>query len=133
MDSSEGHWTLSAAGLYLLRTLERDHTCGSPVGDQLFPCCGHVMFEGDDGNVVLMGCANGLDGEVRHQAGAVTLEIEGARAVTSEEEWRVAVTRFCSAIEEFYGHSAEKQPADAADAAGYRCFWREWHRRKGAT
>ena len=40
---SDGNVTVSAAAIYLLRTLERDHTKGKPVGEQLLPCCGHAL------------------------------------------------------------------------------------------
>ena len=33
-------WTLSATGLYLLRTLYQDYKIGQ-FGNQLVPCCGH--------------------------------------------------------------------------------------------
>ena len=50
-------WTLSAAAIYLLRTLERDHTPANRVGDHLFPCCGHTIYADE-------GCEDGwLEGK----------------------------------------------------------------------
>ena len=40
-----GDFTVSAAAIYLLRTLERNHTSDAPVGDQLFPCSGFVVAQ----------------------------------------------------------------------------------------
>lgn len=37
--------TVSAAALYLLRTLSVPHTKDAPVGDHLFPCCGFSMYD----------------------------------------------------------------------------------------
>jgi hypothetical protein len=37
--AEDGDATVGAAAIYLLRTLEQDHTDDNPVGDHLFPCC----------------------------------------------------------------------------------------------
>ena len=42
---SDGDWTVSAAALYLLRTLSQPHTRQQPITEYLFPCCGNGIFE----------------------------------------------------------------------------------------
>jgi len=63
----DGDATVNAAAIYLLRTLERDHTKADPVGDQLFPCCGHAMYDTGEEDVVICGCPNGSDVYVTHE------------------------------------------------------------------
>lgn len=43
---ADGEFTVSAAGLFLLRTLEADHVSGDALTDenQLFPCCGFLIY-----------------------------------------------------------------------------------------
>jgi hypothetical protein len=44
LDETNGRdLTVSAAALYLLRTLSVPHSRAAPVGDQLFPCCGFTF------------------------------------------------------------------------------------------
>src|SRR6516165_605755 len=60
--------TVSAAALYLLRTLSVPHTKDAPVGDHLFPCCGFNMYDvPGQQDVVVCGCFHGEDFEVLHQ------------------------------------------------------------------
>ena len=42
----DGEWTVSATGLYLLRTLTDDHTPEASVceGNLLFPCCAFSVW-----------------------------------------------------------------------------------------
>ena len=42
---SDGDWTVSAAALYLLRTLSQRHTRQQPIAEHLFPCFGNGIFE----------------------------------------------------------------------------------------
>jgi hypothetical protein len=126
--------TLSAAALYLLRTLSTPHTKANPVGDHLFPCCGFAMWDvpGDD-NVFICGCPNGEDFEVQHDVpgpGVVIRASDGREWRVEWAEWREAVFAFADAVSEFYQSSSPKQPSDE-DAPGYEKFLREWQRRRG--
>src|SRR5438876_11685661 len=56
-----GDWTVSAAALFLLRTLTQTHNASSPVCDHLFPCCGFTMYDVDAPDVVVQGCLSGAD------------------------------------------------------------------------
>jgi hypothetical protein len=125
--------TVSAAALYLLRTLSAPHTKQSPVGDHLFPCCGFTMYDIDDqDDVVICGCPSGVDFEVRHQGGEVVIRSdEGREYRAAGDEWRSAVFEFADRVSSFYAGAATKQPADDEDRRGFAKFASEWERRRG--
>jgi hypothetical protein len=125
--------TVSAAALYLLRTLDRPHTRDAPVGDHLFPCCGFALYELDgEPDVAVCGCPNGEDFEVRHAPGGVVVRAaDGREWSVGWPEWRAAVFAFADRVAAFYAACAPKRPSPD-DAAGFRCLAREWTRRRGA-
>lgn len=130
--------TVSAAGLFLLRTLSHDHTAVHPVtdGSQLFPHCGFSVFAVDGPfEVLVMGCGEGVDLDVVHASGAVTVRTkEGLEATVTTNEWRDAVLRFVAAVEAFYDASPTRQPfGESPDDEGWAAFWQEWHSRKAAA
>ena len=129
----DGELTVSAAGLYLLRTLETDHVVGDALTDpdhnQLFPCCGHSVFAGDD-RCVIVGCATGVDVWVRTKGDVVTLQRGDISATVSRAEWREAVLGFVGQVDSFYAASSSRDAIeDAAEAAGWQMFWAEWKQR----
>lgn len=74
LDTNGRDLTVSAAALYLLRTLSVPHTRELPVGDHLFPCCGFAMRDiPGERDVAICGCPNGEDFEVLHQVQPPTL------------------------------------------------------------
>ncbi|GAB5403019.1 MAG: hypothetical protein Aurels2KO_12500 [Aureliella sp.] len=125
--------TVSAAVIYLLRTLELDHTSNDPVGDHLFPCCGHAMYDTGDEDVVICGCSNGTDFSVKHVgAGEILVRsVNDQSYLTTLDEWRAAVNRFSDCVLNFYDRSIPKTPADDTDAAGFAKLMSEWKRRRG--
>lgn len=128
--------TVSAAALYLLRTLAVPHSKAAPVGDHLFPCCGFAMWDlpGQD-DVAICGCPNGEDFEVLHQVGGNGVVIRAADSREWEvtwSDWRSAVFAFADSVSNFYAASSPKQPSDD-DAAGFTNFKAEWERRRGAA
>jgi hypothetical protein len=129
---NDGDWTVSAAALYLLRTLSEPHTKSSPVGDHLFPCCGFAMFdvEGQE-DVLICGCPSGIDFQVIREGKEVVLigPDSGARRL-QWSDWRKAVCEFSDAVQSFYAASSPKQPFDEEDAKGFRKFMEEWKRRR---
>lgn len=134
-DGSAGReLTLSAAALYLLRTLSRSHTRDEPVGDHLFPCCGHAMYDlPDQDEVVIVGCPDGEDFEVDHREGDALVLVRAAGGLewsVDRDSWRDAVCTFADGVSEFYAMSSPKRPT-ADDAAGFRAFQAEWERRRG--
>lgn len=129
---------ITAAALYLLRTLSADHTQEHPVGGQdqsLIPCCGHAMFADQSSlDVLIIGCPYGVDWEVRRQGGAVNLKTQlGAEVTVPFDEWRRAVVDLADAVEAFYASSEPKRPHDDDQAAGYAAFWAEFRRRRDAA
>ena len=126
--------TVSAAALYLLRTLSVPHTKEAPVGDHLFPCCGFAMWDlpGQE-DVAICGCPSGEDFDIRHDTdgGRVVVRAANAREwQVSWPEWRTAVFAFADRVSEFYTACSPKQPSDE-DAAGFNKFKAEWERRRG--
>jgi hypothetical protein len=128
--------TVSAAALYLLRTLSVPHTQTAPVGDHLFPCCGFAMWDlPDQQDVAISGCPNGEDFEVVHEMDGSGVII---RAIASNEwkvgwpEWRAAVFRFADEVAQFYANSYPKEPSEEF-APGFRKFGAEWQRRRGVA
>jgi hypothetical protein len=131
MEPSDGDLTLSAAGLFLLRTLGADHRAGDSLtdGNALFPCCGHSVFE-IAGRCVVMGCDSGVDLSVTTGGDIVTLARGDRTAVLARSDWRDSVLGFVEQVEAVYSRSVPRAAlADAADAAGWRLFWEEWHAR----
>lgn len=126
--------TVSAAGLYLMRTLERDHTRKSPVGDHLFPCCGFTLYEEAGSlDVVIIGCPNGVDFEVTYAAGddrVLVRAMSGREWEVARQDWRSAVFSFADAVSNFVA-TASPKTTSVDDAAGFRKFLTEWERRRG--
>ena len=70
---------VSAAALYLLKSLTEDHLLGRPGQEQFFPCCGFFCVADETGeNVEIVGCDNGADWTLRHEGENVRLAITGA-------------------------------------------------------
>ena len=128
----DGDVTVSAASVYLLRTLERNHTKEEPIGDQLFPCCGHAMYDTGDQDVAICGCSNGRDVFVTHEAGgSVRLSLPNGKSyVVSSAEWQQAAQNFSDAVYQFYARSLPKTPGDETDSAGFAKLMAEWNRRR---
>jgi hypothetical protein len=127
----DGDATVSAAAVYLLRTLERDHTKATPVGDQLFPCCGHAMYDTGEDDVVICGSPNGSDVYVTHEDNN-TIHFttpEGQRYVVSFNDWRLAVIQFSDCVQAFYDQSLPKNE-DSDDGEGFAKMMAEWRRRR---
>jgi hypothetical protein len=133
----EGKWTVSAAGLFLLRTLTDDHTPENPVAEvnQLFACCGSdAWLCGTRYPVLCMGCASGIDVYVRHLGNDVELRRDKRRAQVPLVEWREATLAFCRVVRQFYAACTPKVPRDAEeDRLGWEGFWTEWDSRVKAA
>jgi hypothetical protein len=135
LDATSGKdLTVSAAALYLLRTLSIPHTLEAPVGDHLFPCCGFNMYDvPDQDDVVISGCPNGEDFEVLHHVsgtGVVIRSAVGREWLVGWPEWRAAVFGFADLVSGFYAACSPKEP-DPDDVAGLRKFAAEWEPRRG--
>lgn len=130
----EGDSTVSAAAVYLLRTLESDHTKSNPVGDQLFPCCGHGMFDTGAEDVLICGCPNGSDLCVERLGEITRLSLpSGGSFDVPTEKWRDTIHQFSDRVFDFYKVSAKKTPYDKEQSAGFAKMMSEWKRRRGES
>ena len=129
--ADDGEWCVSAAALYLLRSVSRNHTSESPVGEHLIPCCGHTMYKVDgETDVVLLGCDRGINWNVVHEALNVVLTFDnGSVFNVLLADWSAAVLKFSDAVSHFYQSSEAKTPSDD-EANGYAMFNEEWERRR---
>jgi hypothetical protein len=125
----DGDWTVSASAIFLLRALGRNHTKESKVGDQIFPCCGHGIYEVGESEVAICGCPLGIDFEIRHTESSVQISTEDGRVIeVPREDWRNAVLRYSDQVMEFYDRFAPKTPADEVDRKGFAAMMAEWQR-----
>ena len=127
----DDEWTISAAAIYLLRTLKNNHTPETPVGEHLFPCCGFTMYDMDgDDDVLIMGCLNGIDCSVLHRGESVDITtLAGETRSVSRTEWENAVLHFSADVRSFYDGSADKTPYDDVQRKGFAKMMSEWERR----
>lgn len=125
--------TVSAAALYLMRTLSVSHSAAAPVGDHLFPCCGFAMYDPPDTeDVLIFGCLDGHDVEVLHPDGGHEITIRRGERTWSvdPDHWKTAVFDFADTVAAFYEASSPKEP-EPGDEPGFRRFLSEWQRRRG--
>lgn len=128
----DGDWTVSAAALYLLRTLSRQHTKQEPITEYLFPCCGNGIFEieGQD-DVQIVGCNSGIDFEVVRTGHEVILNAKDGKAYRiAFSDWKKAVGEFSDSVRAFYESSSSKVPEDECEKRGYCKFLSEWSCRR---
>ena len=126
-------WTISAMALFLLRTLERNHTKENPVGEQIIPCCGHfLVFDNDMAEVYIGGCPSGIDFEVVHENGSIKLKTESEKeTLIPFNLYKSEILKFVDKVEQFYIESGEKEiPEDEFNQKGYLEFWNEWRIRR---
>lgn len=130
---------VTAAALFLLRTLEHDHTPLESVApsNQLFPCCGHSPWVATDGRfpTINLGCDNGDELWVRHAADGVVITQGELSERVSGEQWHEAVVSFADKVRAFYDVSPPRRRArgsdvDAMENAGWDAFWVEWIERR---
>lgn len=126
--------TVSAAALYLMRTLTASHTREAPLCELLFPCCGRAMWDIEGQcDVLITGCGSGEDFEIRHQqdgSGVVIRAHDGREWSVGTEEWQVAVMAFADSVAEFYSRHPRRKPS-TEDKPGFAKFLSEWERRRG--
>lgn len=127
----EDEYCVSAAALYLLRTLD-DSYKRSPNDEQLIPCCGHSMYEREDSqDVLIVGCPNGYDFIVERQNGKIRLTFDENEVFEiGIKGWEKAVCQFSDQVQQLYDVSSEKECADEISKSGYTAFRCEWKRRR---
>jgi hypothetical protein len=125
-------WTLSAAAINLMRTLERNYKPADFAG-QLIPCCGFFLVANDEGDYVdICGCPSGFDWSIQHEGNLVRhIADTGEQALIDKAKYQRMVLRFADKVQQFYKDSKPKTlPADEFDRRGYEAFWAEWRGRR---
>jgi hypothetical protein len=126
--------TLTAAALFLLRTLHSDHemacqrTGESDVTgtEQLFPHCGFTVLAGE-GKCQIMGCDSGYDVGVRTEHRLVTLSTRKRDVDVSHGAWRTAVLDFATEVRQLHETAQPRaRIQDPEEAAGWEQFWDEF-------
>lgn len=130
--SAEQSYTLSAAGLYLLRTIEQDHLPNDRVTHEnyLFPCCGFNAWPaGENGELVIFGCNIGVEVWVRHISDhQIELTLDKKTALVGRTEWVKAVVCFAEQVKDFYARSSPKvEIEDDFDKQGWEMLWSEYN------
>lgn len=128
-ERESGLWTLSAMGLYLLRSLDSKYVHDAE-NNPFVPCCGFSLYpdEVNPRKVHIIGCPNGYNWNIRYEDDSVLFESEkGSKGRLSMESYKSLVRNLVSEIEGFYGNPAHKTlPEDAYDRKGFLQFWAEW-------
>ncbi len=134
ISNTEEDWTVSAAALFLLRSVTCNHSEKSRVAESnyLIPCCGFNPFKYEgEFSLILMGCNNGLDPEIVHENGKVLISFNGKTRSIYKTEWAEAVVRFANQVVKFYESCSPKIPLeDKYDKEGWHLFWSEFSERK---
>ena len=105
--------TVSAAALYLLKTLSEDHIMGED--NQLLPCCGFFLCPDERGeNVAIVGCGNGADWSVLHEGGSVRLITASGRETSVPlSDYAREVCNFADEVAAYYAACSPKpEPGD---------------------
>jgi len=124
-DSENGAWTLTACGLFLMRSLVQNCEL-EEFENFMVPCCGNTLIANDP-QVVVLGCDTGIDWKTQHVN--ETIHITTDRGSTAEipfSEYKVMVKKFVDEVEEFYGDPSLKEPENEIDKEGFVQFWNEW-------
>lgn len=126
-DLESGSWTLSAASLFLLRTLKMDYNPGD-FENLLIPCCGHFIVAEENKPILVLGCPQGIEWTIRHIDGGFVKHISsnGSEAVITEEDYRKIVFDFADKVERSYMDAPRNLPVDGFELQGYNAFWGEW-------
>jgi hypothetical protein len=126
---------VSAAGLYLLRTLTENHIIDADM--PMFPCCGHAMYANDDlESVLVVGCPNGIDFSVIHETDNVKIITKSGNEICVDfNEYENKINAFADSVEAYYAKCLPKDlsKCDIVERNGYIAFWNEWKRRRNKT
>jgi hypothetical protein len=131
VSKDDGEWTVSAAALFLLRTIASNHNLDESVTEDnfLIPHCGHGVWPNDEGKyrVIIIGCNEGIDMEITHVGDSIQIRKGGTQRTVLQRQWAAAILDFVEQIEEFYRTSGPKDPIENDhDRQGWSLFWEEW-------
>jgi hypothetical protein len=128
-DDNSGDWTLTATGLYLLRSLNKNYE-PYMYNNFLLPCCAFDFWLDDNNQVFFMGCINGIDFIIEHHENNIVKirSLNGAEAIINKSKFSDIVYKFTSEIEIFYKNKEKK--VNKENKKGYKVFWDEWKKIK---
>ncbi len=134
VETKDGVMTVSAAALYLLRTLENDSNANNSVssGNFTFPCCAfNAWIVQEEYDLLMVGCGSGKSIDVKHGNNYVIISNqEGKREKVSYSDWQNAVVDFAKSIKSFYQQSEPKsEPIEQEEKDGWLRFWEEFNER----
>ena len=129
LDDSDENWTLSAAALNLLRSLDPNFPMRDRVGQQLFPCCADAFFVDDEGEFFSIGCEAALEGSVELENDRVHVRLRDSAFTVGQADWAAAVLNFSLSVRAFYDSQPPRTPSPD-DLPGWRAFLDEWRRRE---
>ena len=133
----DGDLSLATAALYLMRTIEKDHTLGKSVSSDdpkypyLFPDEAFTVWV-IDGKLTIMGGQDGVDMEVVHRGENIAIRrVDGKEELVTRGEWVAAVYSFADQIRAFYDSEKPKTiNEDKLEREGWETFWKEWIQRR---
>ena len=130
-EAMEDEGAVSSTAVYLLKTLTENHTAGK--GEYMIPCSGHLLMpNGALTEVVISGCAFGIDWTVEQISGGVMLTTaSGGETFVPMDAYRAEIYRFADTVEAFYRDWAPENIYQNCIHRNDIAFWNEWHRRRG--
>lgn len=132
-NSQDGELSSVTAALYLLRSIEREHTLTNSITSDstanIFPHCGFTVWVHEN-KLLMMGCDNGVNFEIKHLNGVVVVDKNGTTETISKSEWKYAERNFAEQILSFYKSEKPKEYIeDSLDREGWEMFWKEFNER----
>ena len=125
--------TVSAAALYMLRSLTNNHIMHKDA--PILPCCGFWLYTTEKKNtVVIGGCPNGIEWSIIHDENNIKIITQGGKeTIISFCQYQNQVNAFADKVEMIYRTSPSKiMREEKHDRDGYVAFWNEWRKlRKG--
>lgn len=122
----EDSCTVSATGLYLLRSLKEDHIISGYY--LMLPCCAFDYLANEDLTEVNIwgGCPFGTDWSIVHDGDTVKLVLEdGYEDIVPFDAYKKEVYRFADTVKAYY-LSCNPKIVAGDDIRGYAAFWNEW-------
>ena len=131
----DGDWTVSAAALFLMRTVTANYSPGDSLAEEnfLIPCCGFTIFpsEKTEFPFYIVGCDTGVDPTIKHENEEILISLGEKQAIVSCLDWARAVLSFVEQVEGFYKSSAKKVAiSDELAKQGWDFFWADWEEQK---
>ena len=129
-DNNSQDWTLSATGLYLLRSLKNDYELFM-YKNYLLPCCGFDFWLNENNNVSFMGCNSGIDFKIKHKENKMVKIISenNSNVIITENDFSNIVYDFITEVEMYYDNN-KKRKVHKDNKMGYKIFWEEWKKLK---